>query len=89
VGILPINILTNSLKVGIIPTSRQHGGLMQSRELIKLLEADGWKEVGRSGSHRTFSKEGVREIITIPHPRKDTSKGILRQVQKYTGMKLL
>lgn len=63
---------------------------MHSRELIKLLEADGWKEVKRKGtSHRTFSKEGVREIITIPHPKKETSKGILRQIQKYTGMKLL
>jgi len=62
---------------------------MQSRELICRLEEDGWVEVSRSGSHRTFAKEGVREIITIPHPRKDSSKGVIRQAQKYSGLKLL
>lgn len=62
---------------------------MHSKELIKRLEADGWKKARQDGSHVTLTKEGVREIITIPDPRKDSSKGIIRQAQKISGLKLL
>ncbi|MDC9604012.1 type II toxin-antitoxin system HicA family toxin [Xenorhabdus griffiniae] len=62
---------------------------MSSTELIKRLMADGWVKMRQDGSHVTLAKQGVREIITVPHPRKDSSKGILRQAQKNSGLKLL
>ncbi|EHD20554.1 MULTISPECIES: type II toxin-antitoxin system HicA family toxin [Brenneria] len=62
---------------------------MQSAELIKRLEADGWVKQRQTGSHVTLSKPGVRKIITIPHPRKDSSKGVVRQAQEISGLKLL
>ncbi|WP_420847732.1 type II toxin-antitoxin system HicA family toxin [Nissabacter archeti] len=40
-------------------------------------------------SHVTLSKPGGRKIITIPHPRKDASKGIARQTQVISDFKLL
>ncbi|WP_370630315.1 type II toxin-antitoxin system HicA family toxin [Xenorhabdus sp. PB61.4] len=46
---------------------------MSSAELIKRLMADGWVKVRQDGSHVTLTKSGVREIITVPHPRKDSS----------------
>jgi predicted RNA binding protein YcfA (HicA-like mRNA interferase family) len=42
-----------------------------------------------TGSHVTMTKPGVMKIITIPHPRKDSSKGILRQAQQISGLKLI
>lgn len=62
---------------------------MSSAELIKRLIADGWVKQRQDGSHVTLSKQGVRKIITIPYPRKDASKGIIRQAQEISGLKLL
>lgn len=62
---------------------------MSSAELIKRLVADGWVKQRQDGSHVTLSKPGVTKIITVPHPRKDSSKGIVRQAQEISGLKLL
>ncbi|MCX9040106.1 type II toxin-antitoxin system HicA family toxin [Citrobacter portucalensis] len=62
---------------------------MRSADLIKKLIADGWIEQRQTGSHVTLSKPGVSKIITIPHPRKDASKGVIRQVQEISGLRLL
>lgn len=63
---------------------------MSSAELIKRLIADGWvKERHKGTSHVTLSKPGIQKIITVPHPRKDSSKGIVRQAQEISGLKLL
>ncbi|EBU3605449.1 type II toxin-antitoxin system HicA family toxin [Salmonella enterica] len=62
---------------------------MSSAELIKRLLADGWVKQRTTGSHVTLSKQGVTKIITVPHPRKDSSKGIIRQAQEISGLKLL
>ncbi|QHM71298.1 type II toxin-antitoxin system HicA family toxin [Mixta intestinalis] len=62
---------------------------MSSAELIKQLLADGWVKQRQTGSHVTLSKPGVVKIITVPHPRKDASKGIIRQAQEISGLKLL
>ncbi len=62
---------------------------MSSAELIKKLIADGWVKQRQTGSHVTLSKPGIEKIITIPHPRKDSSKGIVRQAQQISGLKLM
>ncbi|CDL82341.1 type II toxin-antitoxin system HicA family toxin [Xenorhabdus szentirmaii] len=62
---------------------------MSSAELIKRLIADGWIKARQDGSHVTLTKSGVMKIITVPHPRKDASKGIIRQAQNISGLKLL
>lgn len=62
---------------------------MTSADLIKRLVADGWVKQRQSGSHVTLVKPGVPRIITVPHPRKDSSKGVIRQAQEISGLKLL
>ncbi|EIW8738315.1 type II toxin-antitoxin system HicA family toxin [Klebsiella pneumoniae] len=62
---------------------------MSSAELIKKLIADGWVKQRQTGSHVTLTKQGIEKIITIPHPRKDSSKGIVRQAQQISGLKLM
>ena len=51
---------------------------MKSGDVIKKLKADGWKLQRVSGSHHIFAKDGVAEIITISHPKKDMTIGQLR-----------
>ena len=57
---------------------------MTARELVKLLEENGWRLVRVSGSHHQFAKEGVRNIITVPiHSRgRDIPPGLLRSILK-------
>lgn len=54
-----------------------------SRELIKMLEDDGWKIIRISGSHHVFKHGEKRGVVVVPHPRKDipikTVKSILTQ----------
>ncbi|WP_269915399.1 type II toxin-antitoxin system HicA family toxin [Acinetobacter sp. HY1485] len=56
---------------------------MQSRELIKMIQADGWYEVAVRGSHHQFKHPTKKGRVTIPHPKKDlplnTVKSILKQ----------
>ncbi|POU76083.1 hypothetical protein C3370_03770 [Leclercia sp. LSNIH7] len=62
---------------------------MSSAELMNILMADGWVKQRQNGSHVTLSKPGVTKNITVPHPRKDASKGVIRQAQRTSGIKLL
>jgi predicted RNA binding protein YcfA (HicA-like mRNA interferase family) len=58
---------------------------MNSRELIRLIEADGWKLLRVTGSHHHFKHTIKPGIVTIPHPKRDlpigTVKSIKRQAQ--------
>ena len=60
---------------------------MKSGDVIKKLEADGWKLQRVSGSHHIFAKDGVAEIITISHPKKDMTIGQIRDAEKISGLK--
>jgi predicted RNA binding protein YcfA (HicA-like mRNA interferase family) len=44
---------------------------MESRTVIKLVEAVGWYEVGHEGSHKPFQHPTRRGKVTVPHPKKD------------------
>lgn len=54
-----------------------------SRELIKMIEDDGWYIVNIVGSHHQYKHPTKKGKVTIPHPKKDfpakTQKNILKQ----------
>ena len=56
-----------------------------SKDLIKLLERDGWYIVNKVGSHYQLKHLTKKGRVTIPHPKKDlpigTIKSILKQSQ--------
>jgi predicted RNA binding protein YcfA (HicA-like mRNA interferase family) len=61
---------------------------MTAKELIKLLEKEGWFFVRQKGSHKVFKKEGVNHIITVPdHAGQDIGKGLLNKILKDAGLK--
>jgi predicted RNA binding protein YcfA (HicA-like mRNA interferase family) len=39
---------------------------MKTKEIIKLIEADGWFEVRQKGSHRQFKHPVKKGLITVP-----------------------
>jgi predicted RNA binding protein YcfA (HicA-like mRNA interferase family) len=53
------------------------------REIIRMLERDGWFLVAAVGSHRQFKHPEKPGKVTVPHPRRvlapKTIKSILRQ----------
>lgn len=60
---------------------------MDSRELIKQLEADGWYLVRTRGSHHQYKHPTKSGVVTIPHPKRDLPIGTLNSIFKQAGLK--
>jgi predicted RNA binding protein YcfA (HicA-like mRNA interferase family) len=58
---------------------------MNSKDIIKLIEQDGWQLTKVKGSHHKFCHPIKKGAVTVPHPKKDlpvgTVKSILKQAQ--------
>ena len=59
---------------------------MNSREVISVLEADGWVEVARRGSHAQFKHPTKPGRVTVPHPKRDLPLGTLRSIERQSGL---
>jgi predicted RNA binding protein YcfA (HicA-like mRNA interferase family) len=59
---------------------------VSSRDIIRKLEAAGWELVRVKGSHHQFRKDG--RLVTVPHPRKEFPKGLLKAIERQTGISL-
>ena len=58
---------------------------MDSREIIRRLEQDGWVERNVRGSHHHFIHPENTGVVTVPHPRKDIAVGTLRSIYRQAG----
>lgn len=70
----------NSCWVVIIST-------MNSKQLIKQLEADGWTLRGVKGSHHIFTHPCKAGHISVPHPKQDLGVGLVHKLLKQAGLK--
>jgi predicted RNA binding protein YcfA (HicA-like mRNA interferase family) len=61
---------------------------MDSKTVIKAIEADGWYEVGQKGSHKQFKHPSKPGKATVPHPERDIPIGTLKSIARQTGVKL-
>ncbi|WP_293400091.1 type II toxin-antitoxin system HicA family toxin [Moritella sp.] len=59
---------------------------MRSAELIKLVTKKGWVLVRVNGSHHHFKHPDHSHLLTIPHPKQELGKGILRKLKKQAGL---
>ncbi|MBF7683878.1 type II toxin-antitoxin system HicA family toxin [Acinetobacter sp. B5B] len=59
---------------------------MQSREIIKMIEADGWYEVAVKGSHHQFKHPTKKGRVTVPHPKKDLPSGTVKNILKQASL---
>ena len=64
------------------------GVRVDSRELIRILEADGWREVAQSGSHKQFRHPVKPGRVTVPSPRRDIPKGTLASIARQAGLRI-
>lgn len=49
-------------------------------DLVRLIGALGFREVGGRGSHRVFAREGVRELINLQQAQSEAKQYQVRQV---------
>jgi predicted RNA binding protein YcfA (HicA-like mRNA interferase family) len=61
---------------------------MNSRDVIKLLERDGWYEVTQVGSHKQFKHPMKKGRVTVVHPSRDIPMGTLKSIEKQAEIKL-
>lgn len=59
--------------------------LTNSRHIIRRLERDGWELDRISGSHHIFRHSKSREIISVPHPKKDLGPGLVLKIYRDAG----
>jgi predicted RNA binding protein YcfA (HicA-like mRNA interferase family) len=63
-------------------------GIMKVRDIIKLIEADGWYLVNVEGSHRQFKHPIKKGRVTVAgKPGDDVRKGTLNSILKQAGLK--
>ncbi|MBY0544492.1 MAG: type II toxin-antitoxin system HicA family toxin [Gammaproteobacteria bacterium] len=60
---------------------------MNSREIIKQLEADGWVKNTQKDSHCQYKHPIKKGKVTIPHPKKDLPLKTLQSILKQAGLK--
>jgi len=61
---------------------------MKVRDIINLIEADGWYLVITEGSHRQYKHQSKQGRVTIAgHPNDDLSPGTLNSILKQAKLK--
>ena len=61
---------------------------MNGKQVIKLLKDDGWEILRVRGSHYRLGKGDQRTTVSI-HGKRDLGYGLLKAIEKQTGVKLL
>ena len=59
-----------------------------SREVLKVLNEDGWVEVNCVGDHHQFKHPTKPGRVTLTHPVKDIPLRTLRSIERQAGIKL-
>ena len=58
-----------------------------SREVIKVLLDDGWKEIACDGDHHQYKHPTKKGKVTITHPKKHIPIGTLKSIERQAGIK--
>jgi predicted RNA binding protein YcfA (HicA-like mRNA interferase family) len=61
---------------------------VDSREVLRRLEGEGWTKVAQKGSHVQLKHPAKRGRVTVPHPKKDVPPGTLKSIERQSGIKL-
>jgi predicted RNA binding protein YcfA (HicA-like mRNA interferase family) len=65
-----------------------HGKGMDSREVIRRIERDGWFRVRQAGSHAQYRHASKPGLVTVPHPKRDLPVKTLASIERQAGLKL-
>ncbi|MYA95533.1 MAG: addiction module toxin, HicA family [Nitrospinae bacterium] len=61
---------------------------MNTKEILRILKREGWKEIRRKGSHVQLKHEDKPGLVTVPHPKRDLPAGTLRSIERQSGLRL-
>lgn len=60
--------------------------IYSSREVLKMLLADGWYEVNCVGDHHQFKHPTKPGRVTLTHPAKEIPIGTLKSISRQSGI---
>lgn len=61
---------------------------MKVRDLLKLIESDGWYQVAQKGSHRQYKHPSKPGRVTVAgHPSQEMDRGTLNNILKQADLK--
>lgn len=61
---------------------------MKVRDILKMVEADGWQLVNQEGSHRQYKHPSKKGKVTIAgHPSVDAAPKTLKSILEQAGLK--
>lgn len=62
---------------------------MKYKDVVRLIEGDGWVQVRQRGSHRAYKHEKKSGIVTIAYHRlsDEVPRGTLNSIFKQAGLK--
>lgn len=58
-----------------------------SREIIKIIEVDGWYLFDTEGSHHQFKHNIKKGKVTVKHPAKNIPLTTLKNIERQSGLK--
>jgi len=61
---------------------------MDSRTIVRMIEAEGWFFVGAKGDHHQFKHPTRPGKATVQHPKKDMDIKNVVSIEKQTGVSL-
>jgi predicted RNA binding protein YcfA (HicA-like mRNA interferase family) len=59
-----------------------------SRDILRVLEADGWVIKHHVGSHVQLVHPTKPGKVTVPHPKKDLAPGTVKSIARQAGLTL-
>jgi predicted RNA binding protein YcfA (HicA-like mRNA interferase family) len=61
---------------------------MDSKHIIRVIEAAGWRLERVTGSHHHFKHPTRPGLVTVAHPVKDVPTGTKKSIERQSGLKL-
>lgn len=61
---------------------------VNSLDIIRILDRDGWRQVAQKGSHVQFRHATKPGRVTVPHPKKDLPIGTVKSIERQAQLKL-
>ena len=57
------------------------------KNIIKILEKEGWIEKRTRGSHHIFTKEGEKNLVVVSTSKRIIPVGTVKNIEKQAGIK--
>lgn len=62
---------------------------ISGKPIVKRLKQNGWTVKSQSGSHVKLENEFAAIVIVPVHGNKDLGKGLVKKIEKETGVRLI